>query len=1024
MEPRSSLSTPEPDITPVQEVIVEGTYEKELGEISPELSRAGLRVQQEVMGVDEPPIPQSDAASSGEMVVESDKAGAVPDERKVNASDSESRPTGASMPEVLMPVTVAETPAANVTDDTTRTSLKDTTAAPEDVRAADASLEAPKSEYTSEVVEKPDQLQDQMISNETETSPAADRTSPGIPATERDDVQTKLVEIAGGEDVGSATSPEQKEEGIDAVAEVLSSPQPEIEISNTSTARPLSHQDDVAQEKAAPAPQQPVHIPAVAPNELVPQSPARDSNPDLATPEKATSVPADTFTAQSAEEVSSNTVEGDVPTESGMKGNNEAVQPTAGMDQPASSAAMSCSLSQGTPGDFASDPVVTLTGPAKASPLAPQNMSDVSLDAPQDPSSGHAQERPPTSSNTSEARFETGSPRTAPPATLERLLLSESTSSDLTSLPSNFSLEQVQSSDRSDDRRVPESQQEDRQMSSASQGSVVAHQVETEVLASSIADPDSAKDKVIESDSAAIVAPVAGSSVPENGDGVIVNADGVQSATPRSGTVPSSKDATDSSAQNVEAQATTLATTTLSDATEAPEQQQVVGDKDSVPVSPQAPVMASPPAAPATVQPPKVKFADPIMTQRMLEKQAMLGRRNIMSLSKSNRQHLTDKVHHLKRQYSKLDKEWEAHKTRIISENEELARQLETVTNPASVQEPKPGGRKTRRGFVEQDHELMGFRDGDEEALAKALKAIEEMMEADPTQRALKTEAMIPDMELDPDIWRLAYDDENALVRDPLVYYNHGMGEQPGEWTEEEERKFRKLYAIYPKQFGEIAKGLPNKTTAQCVKHYYLTKKKRPFKEGAKGNGQRQAAGGQAARMVAPVTLEKVELAGVLATGDRAQAKQVADNIRSQGDKKSGKRKADDVEKSGDRRKSGKKRLVDPAAGESVTPEGVSKKRKTQVKKPTRLDLKEARAQSTSNRSSVSVGRNADELVLTGSAVFSRSIHGSTHGRSAYQRAPTGSLYTRRRSSADQQSSRTASFDANCDMAGPTSYRR
>ena len=356
---------------------------------------------------------------------------------------------------------------------------------------------------------------------------------------------------------------------------------------------------------------------------------------------------------------------------------------------------------------------------------------------------------------------------------------------------------------------------------------------------------------------------------------------------------------------------------------------------------------------------------DPRVFQRMLEKQIVAGRQSIMSHARAKQRELEEKIGELKRQYKKLDKQWESHKTRIIAENEKLARQLESVPTPAAVQDPKPGGRKTRRGFVEQDHELMGFRDGDDEALAKALKAIEEMMESDPTQRALKTEATIPDMELDPDIWRLAYDDENALVADPLAFYGHGVGEAPGEWTDEEERKFRKLYAAYPKQFGEIARGLPNKTTAQCVKHYYLTKKKRPFKEGANRNGQRQAAGGQAARMVAPVTREKVELAGVLATGDRAQAKQVADDIRPQGEgRKAGKRKADEADRSGDqsakdgqkaKRKSGsKKRMVDIAtAGDrAASGDGLVAKKRKPLKKPSRLDLKD-RGQSASNRSSV-----------------------------------------------------------------------
>jgi hypothetical protein len=367
----------------------------------------------------------------------------------------------------------------------------------------------------------------------------------------------------------------------------------------------------------------------------------------------------------------------------------------------------------------------------------------------------------------------------------------------------------------------------------------------------------------------------------------------------------------------------------------------------------------------------KARYVDPETLRRRFERQAIIGRFDVIQYARNKKKELELKVERLQREYAKLDKEWDSHKSRITAQNEEVTRQLDAISNPATAQEPKPGGRKTRRGFVEQDHELMGFRDGDEEALAKALKAIEQMMESDPTQRALKTEAIVPDMELDPDIWRLAYNDDNSLVLDPITFYEHGKGEKPGEWTDDEERKFRKLYAAYPKQFGDIAKGLPGKTAAQCVKHYYLTKKKRPFKEGASKNAQRQASGGQSARMVAPVTHEKLELAGVLATGDRAQAKQVADAVRPSGDSKKGKKKTDDIDRSGDlgsraegqkvkKKTSSKKRLLPsqdpltPRDRSAASDASSAKRRKTQAKRPARLDLTDGRAKSVANRSSVS----------------------------------------------------------------------
>lgn len=664
------------------------------------------------------------------------------------------------------------------------------------------------------------------------------------------------------------------------------------------------------------------------------------------------------------------------------------------------------------PGDVSSQPIMDeMTGDVDMDPadttdisvIRPDGVSPRLVPQEQGSSPGKDTEETQPAPTDEEIRAETGSvpdlPSTHMHSVVDKMLHPDPDSSDLTSLPSYDTFE---SSRRTDSDAVVSERQPQTQLPSAD-GSAenvhVLHRRDQDVETVAPSGRQDVEKGPVTVDSAALVPSgesdqgdqaEAGPSHPSQQtsvNAVLVNDEPI-SGTPSIATNPAA--VLSESAAHVPVRP------------ESPDDVEIPQAKE-----PENDIRESP--TPPSVAPrPIPKPVDPRVLQRMLERQIVMGRQAIMSHAKEKQRELEEKVNQLKSQYRKLDKQWESHKTRIIAENEELARQLEAAPNPSTVQDPKPGGRKTRRGFVEQDHELMGFRDGDDEALAKALKAIEEMMESDPTQRALKTEATIPDMELDPDIWRVAYDDENSLVADPLAFYGHGVGETPGEWTEEEERKFRKLYASYPKQFGEIARGLPNKTTAQCVKHYYLTKKKRPFKEGANRNGQRQAAGGQAARMVAPVTREKVELAGVLATGDRAQAKQVADDIRPQGDRKAGKRKADEAEKSGDqgskegqkaKRKSGnKKRMVDIAtAGDrAANGEVVAKKRKT-LKKPSRLDLKE-RGQSASNRSSVSpdwpvIVYNADRPFTT---VLSRPFHRSTYiGNSSFQRPSARHLYAR-----------------------------
>ncbi|PWN37731.1 uncharacterized protein FA14DRAFT_117644, partial [Meira miltonrushii] len=67
------------------------------------------------------------------------------------------------------------------------------------------------------------------------------------------------------------------------------------------------------------------------------------------------------------------------------------------------------------------------------------------------------------------------------------------------------------------------------------------------------------------------------------------------------------------------------------------------------------------------------------------------------------------------------------------------------------------------------------------------------------------------------------YDDDNGFVADPKAFYESDF--DPDFWSEEEMTIFARRYSLFPKQFGKIAASLPQKTTAQCVAYYYLTKK-------------------------------------------------------------------------------------------------------------------------------------------------------------------------------------------------------
>eukprot|EP00817_Percolomonadidae_sp_ATCC50343_P002903 CAMPEP_0117420702 /NCGR_PEP_ID=MMETSP0758-20121206/1979_1 /TAXON_ID=63605 /ORGANISM="Percolomonas cosmopolitus, Strain AE-1 (ATCC 50343)" /LENGTH=244 /DNA_ID=CAMNT_0005202461 /DNA_START=865 /DNA_END=1595 /DNA_ORIENTATION=- len=75
-----------------------------------------------------------------------------------------------------------------------------------------------------------------------------------------------------------------------------------------------------------------------------------------------------------------------------------------------------------------------------------------------------------------------------------------------------------------------------------------------------------------------------------------------------------------------------------------------------------------------------------------------------------------------------------------------------------------------------------------------------------------------------------SFKDDNRLVTNPEVEYErHGSKAiRNSFWTADEIKLFIKRYMQYPKDFHQIAKGLKNKSTQDCVCFYYDNKKGDP----------------------------------------------------------------------------------------------------------------------------------------------------------------------------------------------------
>ncbi|WVQ82410.1 hypothetical protein IAT38_004538 [Cryptococcus sp. DSM 104549] len=204
------------------------------------------------------------------------------------------------------------------------------------------------------------------------------------------------------------------------------------------------------------------------------------------------------------------------------------------------------------------------------------------------------------------------------------------------------------------------------------------------------------------------------------------------------------------------------------------------------------------------------------------------------------------KLERLRSDYLELNEEWKGHCAYLDDLMKPRGRNpydSEPVMTPGPVMPSTPSyeellvARPMRRRGAGGD---VVSTDADfEEILAK----LADNAARDPTMRAHKTAAVVPDMIFGAER-NLRYADENDLVLDPLAFYDfEGVGEPI--WTTEERATFVKRYLAYPKQFGKIAEGIPNKTASNCVLYYYRTKKEMDYKSllaSKRGGGKRKLA--------------------------------------------------------------------------------------------------------------------------------------------------------------------------------------
>ena len=103
----------------------------------------------------------------------------------------------------------------------------------------------------------------------------------------------------------------------------------------------------------------------------------------------------------------------------------------------------------------------------------------------------------------------------------------------------------------------------------------------------------------------------------------------------------------------------------------------------------------------------------------------------------------------------------------------------------------------------------------------------------DPLLKAQRVAAAIPDMILDPvEKNELKYMDSNNIVKDTQAWAKRVDTDFHNTFSEKEHELFTEAFCLFPKRFGAISRYMGGlRTSAECVLHYYMTKKSVNYKQ-------------------------------------------------------------------------------------------------------------------------------------------------------------------------------------------------
>ncbi|XP_042193652.1 nuclear receptor corepressor 2 isoform X2 [Callorhinchus milii] len=189
--------------------------------------------------------------------------------------------------------------------------------------------------------------------------------------------------------------------------------------------------------------------------------------------------------------------------------------------------------------------------------------------------------------------------------------------------------------------------------------------------------------------------------------------------------------------------------------------------------------------------------------------------------------------------YDELMEEWEKKVDRIESNPRRRAReskvrdyyerQFPEIRKQRELQE-RVQSRVGQRGcnlpatVARSEHEMSEIIDG--------------LSEQENTERQMRQLSVVPPMLYDAEQRRIRFINMNGLLEDPMKVYKERQ--LANVWSQQEKDIFREKFIQHPKTFGHINTFLERKTVADCVLHYYLSKKSENFKNLVRRNYRRR----------------------------------------------------------------------------------------------------------------------------------------------------------------------------------------